>query len=147
MLEVDVNNKFSNTIEYLDFNKYLKISSGILFCLVVFIYLSQFFEYNNFIKIIDMVVSVIFVSSVTLAFVKSLALLKVVSLEEKGKYEIVKSKKIIGTIFLILMFVSGFFLVSIFNGYTNYHISSNVLGVFLMSIPILSIYSIFLKKR
>jgi len=147
MLEVDMNNKFSNTIEYLDFNKYLKISSSILFCLVVFIYLSQFFEYNNFIKIIDIVISVVFVSSVTLAFVKSLALLKVVDLEEEGKYEIVKSKKIIGTIFFILMFVSGFFLVSIFNSYTNYHISSNVLGVFLMSIPILSIYSIFFKKR
>lgn len=139
-------NKFLNTKEYLDFNKFLKISSGILFCLIVFIYLSQFFDNNNFIKIIDVTISVIFVSSVTIVFVKSLALIRVVGFEVKGGGDVIKSKKLIGIIFLILIFGFGFFLVAVFNSYTNYHISSNVLGVFLMSAPILSIY-FFLKKK
>ena len=146
MSGADMVNKFLNTKEYLGFNKFLKISSGILFCLIVFIYLSQFFDNNGFIEIIDVIISIIFVSSVTLVFIKLLALIRVVGLEVEGGCDAVKSKKIIGIIFLILVFGFGFFLVAVFNNYTNYNVSSNVLGIFLMSAPILSIY-FFLKKK
>lgn len=137
--------KFINKPEYLDFTKLVKVSSGIVFFLVLFIYFSQFFSDNYFIKVFEVFITVFFIVFLVLTFIKSLELIRVLNLEMEDKYELNYLRKIIGMVFLIAMFFLGFFLVFIFTSYTNYHIGADVLGVFLMSVPILSIYSIFFK--
>ncbi|NHB57344.1 hypothetical protein G9F32_04750 [Acinetobacter sp. 194] len=133
----------TSKIEYKEFDKSLKLSSFSVIFTFLFIYISQFLSKSYILNVLDLAIAVILVSSILIFLIKSINLIKVINSDLDNKYENIIVKKPLGYFLLFIIFIIGISTIFI---ETDYRISLNIISVFLISTPIVSIYMFFNKK-